>query len=39
VLGTLNGIEESPRELTAFELTSVAAFEDSDAVSVGGPAA
>jgi DNA recombination protein RmuC len=39
VLGTLNGIEESPRELTAFELTSVAAFEDSDAVSVRGPAA
>ena len=38
VLGPLSGIEESPRELTAFELTAVAAFEESDAVAVGGPA-
>ncbi|MEO6505862.1 MAG: DNA recombination protein RmuC [Terrimesophilobacter sp.] len=38
VLGTLSGIEESPRELTAFELTAVTAFEESDAVAVGSSA-
>lgn len=30
VLGTLNGIEESPRELTAFELTAVGASDAGD---------
>ncbi|MEO6505987.1 MAG: hypothetical protein ABIW36_04975, partial [Terrimesophilobacter sp.] len=38
VLGTLTGIEESPRELTAFELTAIASLEESNAVTVGGSA-